>query len=57
MSSGMGGMPWAWRRMLKQPDISLDAVKRHTRAAFTTLGAANRAEAVTMAMRGHSLKM
>ena len=50
-------------RGLSNPDIatqlgiSLNAVKQHIRAVFTKLGAANRTEAVAIAMRRHFLKM
>ena len=40
----------------KQLGISLNAVKQHIRAVFTKLGAANRPEAVAVAMRRHLLK-
>ena len=49
-------------RGLSNPDISkllgisLNAVKQHTRAVFAKLGAANRTEAVAIAMRRHLLK-
>lgn len=41
----------------KQLGISLNAVKQHIRAVFTKLGAANRSEAVAIAMRRHLLKV
>ena len=41
----------------KQLGISLNAVKQHIRAVFTKLGAANRTEAVAIAMRKHLLKL
>lgn len=37
-------------------DISADAVKQHLAAVFTKLGAANRVEAVAIALRKHLLK-
>ena len=50
-------------RGLSNPDISkmlgisLNAVKQHLRAVFAKLGAANRTEAVAIAMRRHLLKL
>lgn len=41
----------------KQLGISLDMVKEHVQALFTKIGAANRAEAVGIALRKHLLKM
>ena len=41
----------------KQLGISLNAVKQHIRAVFAKLGAANRTEAATIAMRKHLLKL
>ena len=41
----------------KQLGISLNAVKQHIRAVFAKLGAANRTEAVAIAMRKHLLKL
>ena len=42
--------------MAKQFGISLNAVKQHIRAVFAKLGAANRTEAVAIAMRRQRLK-
>ena len=53
----------ALTRGLSNPDIakllsiSSDAVKQHVNAIFTKLGAANRAEAVAIALRKHLLKI
>ena len=41
----------------KQLGISLNAVKQHIRAVFAKLGAANRTEAVAIALRKHLLKI
>ena len=41
----------------RQLDISVDVVKEHTRILFAKLGAANRAEAVAIALRKHLLKI
>ena len=41
----------------KQLGISTDAAKQHVMAIFKKLGAANRAEAVTIALRKHLLKI
>jgi DNA-binding NarL/FixJ family response regulator len=38
-------------------DISTDAVKQHLAAIFTKIGAANRSEAVSIALRKHLLKL
>jgi len=38
-------------------DISTDAVKQHLTAIFTKIGAANRSEAVSIALRRHLLKL
>ena len=38
-------------------DISTDAVKQHLAAIFTKIGAANRSEAVSIALRRHLLKI
>ena len=38
-------------------DISTDAVKQHLAAIFTKIGAANRSEAVSIALRRHLLKL
>ena len=38
-------------------DISTDAVKQHLAAIFTKIGAANRSEAVSIALRKHLLKI
>jgi DNA-binding NarL/FixJ family response regulator len=38
-------------------DISADAVKQHLAAIFTKIGAANRSEAVSIALRKHLLKL
>ena len=43
--------------MAKQFGISLNAVKQHIRAVFVKLGAANRTEAVAIAMRRQLLKV
>jgi len=40
----------------KQLGISLDMVKEHTTSLFTKIGAANRTEAVAIALRKHLLK-
>ena len=41
----------------KQLDISVDAVKQHLNAVCEKLGAANRAEAVAIALRKQLLKI
>ena len=41
----------------KQLGISLDMVKEHVSALFLKIGAANRTEAVAIALRKHLLKM
>ena len=41
----------------KQLGISTDAAKQHVMAIFKKLGASNRAEAVTIALRKHLLKI
>lgn len=41
----------------KQLGISLDMVKEHLNALFSKIGAANRTEAVSIALRKHLLKM
>ena len=41
----------------KQLDIREDSVKEHLTAIFTKLGAANRSEAITIALRKHLLKI
>ena len=38
-------------------NISVDAVKQHLAAICSKLGAANRVEAVSLAMRKHLLKL
>jgi DNA-binding NarL/FixJ family response regulator len=38
-------------------DISTDAVKQHLTVIFTKIGAANRSEAVSIALRKHLLKL
>jgi len=43
--------------IVKQLGISLDMVKEHTEVLFQKLGAANRAEAVAIALRKHLLKI
>ena len=41
----------------KQFDITVDGVKAHLSAIFAKLGAANRSEAITIALRRHLLKL
>jgi len=41
----------------KQFDITVDGVKAHLNAIFKKLGAANRSEAITIALRRHLLKL
>jgi len=43
--------------IVKQLGISLDMVKEHTEVLFQKLGAANRAQAVAIALRKHLLKI
>ena len=45
------------RDIARMLDISTDAVKQHLAAVFSKLGAANRSEAISIALRTHLLKM
>ena len=45
------------RDIARMLDISTDAVKQHLAAVFSKLGAANRSEAISIALRKHLLKM
>lgn len=45
------------RDIARMLDISTDAVKQHLAAIFSKLGAANRSEAISIALRKHLLKI